>query len=148
MNVRRTVSKASGVLIENETKTENGIRSILLPSSATEILGRRLPEAVSEWIFPNPFKSEEPVSPSSAYRNLKRILKKAGLPDIRFHDLRHTFATQAVESGVDPKTLSSILGHSKPSFSLDRYAHVTSDMQKNAANVMGTVIESLMGGAE
>ena len=65
------------------------------------------------------------------------ILKDAGLPDIRFHDLRHTFATHALSNGVDAKTLSGILGHTNASFTLDTYTHVTTDMQKNAAVVVG-----------
>ena len=63
----------------------------------------------------------KPITGETALRQLKVILKSAGLPNIRFHDLRHTFATHAVSAGIAPKTLSSILGHSKASFSLDRY---------------------------
>ncbi len=74
------------------------------------------------------------------------ILKDAGLPDIRFHDLRHTFATHALTSGVDAKTLSGILGHTNASFTLDTYTHVTTDMQKNAAVVVGDFIDELFGG--
>ena len=72
------------------------------------------------------------------------ILKKAGLPDIRFHDLRHTFATHALTSGVDAKTLAGILGHTNASFTLDTYTHVTTDMQKNAAGIIGGFMEELM----
>ena len=78
---------------------------------------------------------------------LKDILREAGLPDIRFHDLRHTFATHALASGVDAKTLSGILGHTNASFTLDTYTHVTTDMQKNAANIVGGFMEELMGGS-
>ena len=73
-------------------------------------------------------------------------LKEAGLPDIRCHDLRHTFATHALTSGVDAKTLSGILGHTNASFTLDTYTHVTTDMQKNAAVVVGDFIDELFGG--
>ena len=67
---------------------------------------------------------------------MKAILKKEELPDIRFHDLRHTFATHALTSGVDAKTLSGILGHTNASFTLDTYTHVTGDMQKQAADIV------------
>ena len=73
------------------------------------------------------------------------ILNGAGLPDIRFNDLRHTIATHAMRSGVDAKTLSGILGHANASFTLDTYTHVTSDMQKNAANIVGGFMEELFG---
>ena len=74
----------------------------------------------------------------------RQILHKAGLPDIRFHDLRHTFATHAIASGVDAKTLSGILGHTNASFTLDTYTHVTPDMQKTASGIVGGFMEDLL----
>jgi integrase len=76
---------------------------------------------------------------------MKALLKQAGLPSIRFHDLRHTFATHALTSGVDAKTLSGILGHTNASFTLDTYTHVTGDMQKQAAHVVGNFLEDILG---
>ena len=67
-----------------------------------------------------------------------------GVALIRFHDLRHTFATHAMKSGVDAKTLSGILGHTNASFTLDTYTHVTSDMQKNASAVVGNMMQKIM----
>jgi integrase len=67
------------------------------------------------------------------------------LPSIRFHDLRHTFTSHAANSGIAPKTLSEIVGHTKASFTLDHYAHVTSDMQKNAANIVTNYITDILG---
>ena len=55
---------------------------------------------------------------------------------MRFHDLRHTFATMALSSGVDVKTLSSMLGHYSAGFTLDTYTHTTGDMQKRAAEIV------------
>ena len=76
---------------------------------------------------------------------MKTILKSAGLPDIRFHDLRHTFATHALTSGVDAKTLSGILGHTNASFTLDTYTHVTTDMQKRASDIVENFVEDMFG---
>ena len=76
---------------------------------------------------------------------MKRILREAGLPAIRFHDLRHTFATHALTSGVDAKTLSGILGHTNASFTLDTYTHVTPDMQQEASHIVGGFLEDLLG---
>ena len=73
------------------------------------------------------------------------ILKNAELPLIRFHDLRHTFATHATQGGVDPKTLAGILGHTKASFTLDTYTHVTTDMQRNASGIVGNYITDIFG---
>lgn len=70
---------------------------------------------------------------------LQRLLKRAGLERIRFHDLRHTFSVLALQNGVDVKTLSAILGHYATSFILGTYAHVTTSMQKQAANVVNII---------
>ena len=88
------------------------------------------------------------MNPQCAYGRLKTILKQAGLPSIRFHDLRHTFATHAIAGGVDAKTLSGILGHANASFTLDNYTHVTTDMQKSAARIVGNFMDEIIGGVE
>ena len=147
LKVRRSIRVAPGGELEiGETKTERGARSILLPPSTLHILKERHKSAMTQWIFPSLLTPEKPTSPNAAYQRLKDILRGAGLPDIRFHDLRHTFATHALASGVDAKTLSGILGHTNASFTLDTYTHVTTDMQKNAANIVGGFMEELMGG--
>ena len=142
-NVRYTLSVPLFSL--GETKTSKGTRTIILPQSIAELLRQRKKRAVSQWIFPNPVSPELPMSPDSAYRRLKVLLKQAGLPDIRFHDLRHTFATHALSSGVDAKTLSGILGHTNASFTLDTYTHVTADMKQQASGIVGSFMEDLFG---
>ena len=134
-----------GELEIGETKTERGRRAIRLPPSTVQRLKERKKHAVSQWIFPDPLAPEKPVRPSAAYYWMKVLLKEAGLPHIRFHDLRHTFATHALASGVDAKTLSGILGHTNASFTLDTYTHVTSDMQKAASDVVGGFLKDLLG---
>lgn len=144
--IRRSAHVAVGGGVEiGETKTEKGTRTILLPPSTLELLKERHKSAVSEWIFPNLFDPEKPISPNAAYRQLKKILKSAGLPDMRFHDIRHTFATHALTGGVDAKTLSGILGHTNAGFTLDTYTHVTTDMQTNAAVIVGGFMKELFG---
>ncbi len=146
LKVRRTIHPRKGGGVEvGDTKTYAGTRTILLPSSTTQMLRERKQSALSQWIFPDPLRPEQPVSPSKAYRRLKELLQEAGLPDIRFHDLRHTFATHALSSGVDAKTLSGILGHTKASFTLDTYTHVTGEMQRNAADIVGGFLTELLG---
>lgn len=145
LQVKRSVSvkKGGGVSI-GETKTETGVRSILMPPSVADVLQNRKQTAITEWVFPNFMHPEQPISPATAYRKLKIILKHAGLPLIRFHDLRHTFATHTTHGGVDPKTLAGILGHTNASFTLDTYTHVTSDMQKAASNIVGNIMQNIM----
>ena len=145
LKVQRTIHTEDGRPVAGATKTGKGTRTILLPQGTAEVLRERKAKSYSEWIFPNPTKPELPLSPSSAYTHLKAILRKANLPDIRFHDLRHTFSTHALTSGVDAKTLSGILGHTNASFTLDTYTHVTGDMQKHAAEVVGGFMEDIFG---
>jgi integrase len=146
LKVCRTLhSKKLGVFSLGDTKTGMGTRTIVLPHSTLELLRQRKKNSISQWIFPNPIKPELPISPSSAYNHLKTLLKQAELPSIRFHDLRHTFATHALASGVDAKTLSGILGHTNASFTLDTYTHVTSDMQKTASGIVGGFMEDIFG---
>ncbi len=145
LKIRRAIhKKKGGELTVGETKTETGTRTVLLPPSTAELLRKRKEKSVSEWIFPNIYKPEEPMNPDYAYHRLKTLLKQAELPLIRFHDLRHTFATHALVSGVDAKTLSGILGHTNASFTLDTYTHVTTDMQKNASNIVGSFMDEIM----
>ena len=145
LHIHRSVGtrKGGGIRV-GETKTESGARTILLPPSTAEILKQRKKKSYSEWIFHNPTVPELPMNPSSAYRHLKTLLKNAELPLIRFHDLRHTFATHALKSGVDAKTLSGILGHTNASFTLDTYTHMTTDMHRKAAGVVGGFLDEIM----
>ena len=145
LHIQRSVRTEKKKLIIGETKTSEGNRKIVLPLSVFEMLKDRKKNAISEWIFPKSYYPEHPVTPKSAYLQLKKILKKAELPDIRFHDLRHTFATHAASNGIDPKTLAGILGHTKASFTLDRYTHVTTDMQKQASSIVGNYITDIFG---
>ena len=144
LNVVRTVTThKGGGLKAGETKTEKGTRTIYLPPSTVKLLSERKAKVSSEWIFPNFCDNSKPINPSTAYLKLKAILKNAGLPSIRFHDLRHTFATHAFSSGVDARTLSGILGHTNASFTLDTYTHVTNDMQKNASAIVGRFMKDI-----
>ena len=149
LKIKRSVGRTkSGAMLIGKTKTETGSREILLPPSTAELLRQRKEVTVSDWIFTNFRNAEKPINPQNAYQHLKALLKKAGLPSIRFHDLRHTFATHAIVGGIDAKTLSGILGHANASFTLDTYTHVTTDMQKNAARIVGNFIDNIIGGVE
>jgi len=146
LTIRRTRLRTNdGKVRTGATKTDAGKRKILLPKSTAQLLRERSKKSYNEWIFYNPLRPEEPMDPHVAYRALKRIQESAGLPSIRFHDLRHTFATHALASGVDPKTLAGLLGHTNASFTLDTYAHVTSDMQKQAAVITEDFMTNILG---
>ena len=89
-------------------------------------------------VFTNPLG--HPLTHQFVDRSFKRLIKKAGFDGVRFHDLRHTFATMALQNGVDVKTVSSMLGHYSAGFTLDTYAHVTTDAQLKAAQTMGNIL--------
>ena len=146
LSVNRTIHKEKGGrLVTGDTKTYAGTRTIVLPDSTAELLRGRKKNSYSVWIFPNPLKPEAPMNPNTAYRQLKAILTENSLPDLRFHDLRHTFATHALANGVDAKTLSGILGHTKASFTVDTYTHTTTDMHKKAAEIVGGFLTDYLG---
>ena len=84
------------------------------------------------------------MSPDSVLHMLHRVLKRAGLPKVRFHDLRHTFATLSLKSGMDVKTLSGALGHYSAGFTLNTYTHATAQMKQDAADTIGGVISQQM----
>ena len=145
LSISRTLRKEKGGrLVAGDTKTYAGTRTILLPTSTAERLRLRKKTSYSPWIFHDPLRPEAPLNPGTAYRQLKKVLQETGLPELRFHDLRHTFATHALANGVDAKTLSGILGHTQASFTLDTYTHVTGDMQKRASEIVGGFMENIM----
>ena len=134
LKICRSIHSAPGGALEvGNPKTEKGTRTILLPPSTLHVLKERRKTALTEWIFPSLLEPEKSTAPSAAYHRLKVILKDAGLPDIRFHDLRHTFATTALEHGMDVKTLSAIIGHISSATTIDIYSHITGAMQQQAA---------------
>ena len=146
LRIRRTIhEEKGGKLTPWDTKTAAGTRTINLAPSTAALLRERKKTALTEWIFPYPLKPEQPTRPSAAYERMKDLLKQAELPDIRFHDLRHTFATHALISGVDVKTLSGILGHTRAAFTLDTYTHTTGDMQKRAAEIVEEFLIDIFG---
>ena len=140
LHVRRQVMRQEGKMVEAPLKTKNSYRSIAIPADAVEVLKMQRDKigTSSEYVFPSP--TGGPMSSDSVLHMLQRVLKRAGLERIRFHDLRHTFATLALQNGIDVKTVSSMLGHYSAGFTLDTYAHVTTAAQRNAANAMGNVL--------
>ena len=75
---------------------------------------------------------------------LHRVLKRAGLEKVRFHALRHTFATLALQNGVDVKTLSGLRGHYSVGFTLDTYGHITPAMKQDTAEKVGSFLSKAM----
>ena len=143
LRVQRQVSRINGEVVEAPLKTKNSYRTISLGEDAVGILKKQKKKCGdSEYVFPSP--TGGPISPDSVIQMLHRVLKRAGLPKVRFHDLRHTFATVALQNGVDIKTVSGMLGHYSAGFTLDTYAHVTTQAQREAAKTMASVLSGAL----
>ena len=139
LRVQRQIGRIDGKIIEMPLKTKNAYRTLPLSADAISVLmQQRRKTGNSEWVFPSP--TGGPMSPDSVLHMLHRVLKRAGLPKVRFHDLRHTFATLALQNGVDIKTVSGMLGHFSAGFTLDTYAHVTTSAKHEAAKTMGNIL--------
>jgi len=81
-----------------------------------------------------------PINPSNhTNRSFKPLLKRAGLPDIRFHDLRHTFASLMMPNVQNPQIVQEMLGHSRISTTLDIYSHLSQDVQEEAVGRFGAL---------
>ena len=134
LKVRRQVKRTKGRLVITEPKTEESVRTIILPKSLVNILKEYKETIDSEWMFPSPKVEGMPRDPSAVYGMMQVILERAECKKLRFHDLRHTFATTSVANGMDIKTLSTILGHVSSKTTLDIYLHSTDEMKQNAAD--------------
>ena len=133
LRIERQVYRTKEELLIQEPKTKASIRTVILPSPVVEALKEYKKTVSSRWMFPSPKKEDAPLAPAAASHRLSKILTHAGCKKVRFHDLRHVFATNALEHGMDVKTLSTIIGHVSSATTLNVYAHVTDDMQKQAA---------------
>ena len=136
ISVTKSVSRRDGVLEVSPPKTRHSIRNIIIPQQAVDLLIQEHSlHPNNPYMFPSPVTGEM-YCPDTINHLHKKLLKDAGLEDCRFHDLRHTFATLALQNGVDVKTLSGILGYTRTAFTLDTYTHTTGDMQKRAAEIV------------
>ena len=133
LRIERQVYRSKEELLIQEPKTKASIRTVILPPPVVEALKEYKKTVSSRWMFPSPKKEDAPLAPAAASHRLSKILSHAGCKKVRFHDLRHVFATNALEHGMDVKTLSAIIGHVSSATTLNVYAHVTSDMQRQAA---------------
>jgi integrase len=104
-----------------------------------DFLRKRLPAQVGRWlVFPSGIGT--PTLGGNLNRDFKALLKRAGLPEIRFHDLRHTCATLLLRQGVNPKFVQELLGHADISLTLNVYSHVLPDMGDAAAGAMDAAL--------
>ena len=137
---KQYVRNPDGTLELTRPKTENSVRLVSIPQVAVDLLIQE-----HEKHPDNPYMFPSPVTggmyyPDAVSRLNTKILKSAGLEHIRFHDLRHTFASNAIQNGVDIRTVSSMLGHADPSFTLRTYTHTSNKAQEEAAQTVGQLL--------
>ena len=140
LRVERQVQRIRGKLVVSQPKTRASSRSILLPTLVLKILEQYRQSVTSRWMFPSPRKGDSPRDPTAVRKKLSAVLKRAGCPAARFHDLRHTFATSALEHGMDVKTLSTVIGHVSSATTLNVYTHITDEMRQKAADKIDRAI--------
>ena len=133
LTVNKQAYTVNGELQIIPPKTKASVRKLVLPPAVLAVLREYRKKVDSRWMFPSPVKADRPITPGVARRRLQTILERAECKRVRFHDLRHTFATLALENGMDVKTLSAMLGHVSAVTTLDIYTHITGDMQRAAA---------------
>ncbi|HEY3669504.1 MAG TPA: site-specific integrase [Acidimicrobiia bacterium] len=145
VSVRRTVVRAGRIEDFAAPKTARGSRSVPLGPRTVEILARlaatqrreldrlrdlALPVQGEGFVFTTPHGG---VVKTYTLRNqFERLVAQSGVPRIRFHDLRHTFATRSLEQGTNAKTISDLLGHASVAFTLSTYAHAIPAMEQAA----------------
>ena len=136
LHIRYSLTRTKEGLVRTEPKTKSSIRTVVLPQSVREVLRQYKETVDSVWMFPSPSNPQKPREPGAVRKKLLTCMERAGCKPVRFHDLRHTFATMALEHGMDVKTLSAVIGHVSVDTTLDIYSHVTDQMQVQAASMV------------
>ena len=147
LSVRRTLTRRGGKVAFGEPKTKKSRRSIRLTPQAVDALRAHLERQLRDMeILGDHYQDQglifttdtgAPINPSNLrQRSFTPLLKRAGLPHMRFHDLRHTCATLLLSRGVHPKFVQELLGHATIAITLDTYSHVMPSMGDATAKAM------------
>ena len=125
-------------------KSSTSVRYVSIPDEAAKLLEQEHEKhPKNPYMFPSPVTGEM-YHPDAIVKIHRKICKDIGLENVRFHDLRHSFATTALQCGVDVKTVSTMLGHSSAGFTLNVYTHSTSRMQQEAARTVGNAMPKML----
>ncbi len=152
LSVTETVYRLAGDYIVKEPKTPSSRRRIALPPSLVLVLRQHRTEQEAQqallgkplidndFVFAHP--DGNPLDPSTVSHAFNKVIRKAGLPHIRLHDLRHTHASLLLQAGVHPKVVQERLGHSSIRVTLDTYSHVMGGLQEAAAQHFDELLTS------
>jgi len=147
LSVRGQLQEVAGALARVEPKTKESRRRVTLPAAAVSALRSHRERMQREganapWVFCD--TSGGPIRKSNLRRrSFEPLLKRSGLPRIRFHDLRHTAATLLLNEDVHPKVVQERLGHARIQITLDLYSHVLPSMQQGAADKLDRLFARL-----
>jgi len=150
ISVFQELYKRGGVCTIKEVKTLHSQRRISLSPSLVQVLRQLKIETEAQAILLGrtlggddlvfSYPDGRPLDPSTVSHTFTRVLREAGLPHIRFHDLRHSHASFLLGAGINPKVVSERLGHASVAFTLDTYSHVIPGMQESAADSLDRLI--------
>lgn len=150
LNIKQTLSH-DGKTFLSGAKTKSSLRTINLSLSSIKVLITRKLTVSKEKLSLGPIYQDfdlvactqhgTPLNPVNIRRTFKRMIKMADVPEIRFHDLRHTHATLLLSNGVHVKVISERLGHSNKKVTLDTYSHVLPSMQEEVARKLDEIIK-------
>ena len=140
VSIRRAVTVVEGRVEVGAPKTATSRRLVALDATTTVVLASRsaATAAGSVWVLPG--ERDGPLNPASYSASFDRLVARAGVPRIRVHDLRHTYATVALRAGVHPAVVSERLGHASVAITLDVYSHVVPGMRREAADEVAALL--------
>lgn len=145
VSVRQTVQRVNdqGIIFKQTAKTDGSRRTIAISATVDETLQKFKRRQTKNKLLHGPFYQDHdlvfsnengtPLDPDGLSRGFRRIVKSLDIPEVRFHDLRHSHATLLMQQGEHPKVISERLGHSSITITMDLYSHVMPNMQKEAA---------------
>lgn len=150
IHVQQTIQRVDRQVVVKATKNKSSRRSVALTEPIVALLRRHRAQQAQEKLLQGQAYQDhglvfatiegKPLNGSTVYHTLQKLLLKAGLERVRFHDLRHTMATLLMEQGVNPKIVSERLGHSSIQVTMDLYSHVTPHMQREAASKLDDML--------
>jgi len=142
IQVRRNLVRVGKETIIKDTKTKSSRRSIPVDKMVMDRLRSMKAISKSEYVFTRQ-DGKNPMDPSTVTHQFARVAASAGVPGLRFHDLRHTHATMLLSLGAYPKVIQERLGHSTIATTMDVYSHVAPTMQREAANIFATALSEI-----
>jgi integrase len=151
LSVVHTLVAVDYVVMPGDAKTQKGVRTVDLDPETVAALRRHRAQQAEERLAWGPayevtglvFTNENGtlIHPERISQLFKKHVRSAGLPPIRFHDLRHTHATLAMKAGVPVKVISERLGHADVAFTMNTYAHAMPGMQAEAAVLVANLVD-------